>query len=212
MDLREPRNLGKSGDTRFLERVFTAEECRLIRAAKRPDAVLWAFWACKEAAYKAVSKTHPAISSRPRRYKVLVDEKRAGEWLGDQDLAGQELAGWVATPAGIVLIRVTLGNDYVHCLAADQASAPETDHWLAEEMDPMTAASPEGPSRHVRTSASRAIAACLGLIPENISIHRFAALEGLGPPVVFLKGRPAGFDISLSHDGRFAAWAFIRSN
>jgi len=212
VDLKEPRNLGKSRDTRFLDRVFTAEERRLIRSATRPDAVLWAFWAGKEAAFKAVSKDHPAISSRPGRYEVKMDDEQTGERIGAPGFATRELAGRVDTPAGAIPIRVTFRDDYVHCIAGRNGPASEADHWLVAMMDPLTAASPDGPSRYVRTSARRAIAACLGIIPEKISIHRFAALDGLGPPIVFLKGRPAGIDISLSHDGRFAAWAFIRIN
>jgi len=212
VDLKEPRNQGKSRDTRFLDRVFTADERRLIRSSDRPDAVLWALWAGKEAAFKALSKVQPAVTSRPRRYKVRMGDKATWEKIGNPGCETRDLAGWVETPAGMIPIRVTVTDDYAHCITSTKGPASEDDRWQVETMDPLTAASPEGPSRHVRTSACRAIAACLDITPENISIHRFAAMDGLGPPVVFFKGRPAGIDISLSHDGRFAAWAFTQIN
>jgi len=141
-----------------------------------------------------------------------MDDETTWGRVGDPGCETLELAGLVDTPAGAIPIRVTFRDDYVHCIATDQGPAPETDRWQVETMDPLTAASPEGPSRYIRASARRAIAACLGIIPEKISIQRFPAPGGLGPPVVFFKDRSAGIDISLSHDGRFAAWAFIRIN
>jgi phosphopantetheinyl transferase (holo-ACP synthase) len=212
VDLKESRNLGKSGDTRFLNRVFNDSERCLIGTATRPDAILWALWAAKEAAFKAVSKVHPAVSFQPRRYEVRMDDETTWGRVGDPGRETLELTGRVETPAGTIPIRVTLRDDYVLCIAGRNGPASEADHCQVETMDPLTAASPDGPSRYVRTSARQAIAACLGIIPEEISIHRFPAPGGLGPPVVFIQGRPAGIDISLSHDGRFAAWAFIRIN
>ncbi|MBE0557548.1 MAG: 4'-phosphopantetheinyl transferase superfamily protein, partial [Proteobacteria bacterium] len=59
VDLNEPDNRGKSGDDRFLGRVFTAEERELIARAAAPNTLLWSLWAAKEAAYKAVSGDDP---------------------------------------------------------------------------------------------------------------------------------------------------------
>ena len=75
VDLKEPDNCGKSGDDRFLGRVFTPEERDRIVAAACPDQLLWAFWAAKEAAYKAVSRDDPSICSTPRRYGVALDDQ-----------------------------------------------------------------------------------------------------------------------------------------
>ena len=78
VDLKEPDNRGKSGDDRFLARVFTAEEREQIAQAAAPDTLLWSLWAAKEAAYKAVSGGDPgAVCSIPRRYPVHLDGESA---------------------------------------------------------------------------------------------------------------------------------------
>ncbi len=56
VDLDDPRHRGKSGDGRFLRRVFTQEERGAILDSPAPDQALWVRWAGKEAAYKTVCK------------------------------------------------------------------------------------------------------------------------------------------------------------
>lgn len=54
----------KPGDSRFCQRVFTAEERELIQGAEEPVTMLWTLWAAKEAAYKAFSKYFHTGSNR----------------------------------------------------------------------------------------------------------------------------------------------------
>jgi hypothetical protein len=45
---------------------------------------------------------------------------------------------------------------------------------------------------------------------DNISITRVADHDGrLQPPIVKVNGLATNIDISLSHDGRFAAYCFV---
>ncbi|PKN60965.1 MAG: hypothetical protein CVU53_00290, partial [Deltaproteobacteria bacterium HGW-Deltaproteobacteria-11] len=43
----------------------------------------------------------------------------------------------------------------------------------------------------------------------DIAIRRFQDNHGLGPPRPYFRGKPAPFDLSLSHDGAFVAYAMI---
>ena len=139
VDLKDPDNCGKSGDDRFLGRVFTPDERERIGRAVNPDKLLWAFWAAKEASYKAVSRDDPSIRSTPRRYRVTLDEQNtyrikspAEDSIGRialevQDAgkardvaAGSEgcLTGQVITPGGVAALRIIVTDEYVHALAA----------------------------------------------------------------------------------------------
>jgi phosphopantetheine--protein transferase-like protein len=202
VDLKEPSNHGKSRDTRFLDRVFTGDERRSIASSSRPDTVLWSLWAAKEAAYKLLSKTHPAISSIPRRYRAALTEGADGIHQ-----LSCRITGCVATPSGAVSVTVTAADDYVHCVAT--YAFPEPPPFFSRVVAlPNGADIPaESASQCVREAAVTAIAELLPHASPAISIRRFPVPGGFGPPLVFLDGLPSSIDLSLSHDGRFGALA-----
>ena len=118
-------------------------------------------------------------------------------------------AGEVRTPCGVVPVVIAITEDYVHCFGIrSEADAPAILGQVTL-LAPDTAASPEGPSQCVREKAADAIARHLNRPREEVAIRRFPTPSGLGPPLVFVRGRPSRIDISFSHDGRFAAWAMI---
>ena len=225
VDLKEPDNCGKSGDDRFLGRVFTPEERDRIVAAACPDQLLWAFWAAKEAAYKAVSRDDPSICSTPRRYGVALDDRIVGPTFSDVevvtgriDLDGQDsvrsigavegsegrLAGRVITPRGAVSIGIIMTDEYVHALAVPGNGDLAM---LVHHVDRIDVEKEVGgASAFVRRQLLLEIALRLKCPIDDLVIRK----EPLdrGAPSVFLGGRPLAAEISLSHDGRFTAFAF----
>jgi len=171
--------------------------------------MLWCIWAAKEAAYKAISKVQPDIPSVPRLYEVRLSLPEESQGIALISRADAGRAGEVRTPCGVVPMAIAITEDYVHCFGIrSEADAPAILRQvtlLASD----TAASPEGPSQCVREKAADAIARHLNRPREEVAIRRFPTPSGLGPPLVFVRGRPSRIDISLSHDGRFAAWAMI---
>jgi hypothetical protein len=202
VDLTAPENLKKSLDGRFLDRVFTPDEQDLIGSASWADAMLWALWAGKEGAYKVLSKGDPGIPSTPRRYHVKFFEKHGGACLHE---GGDALwSGIVDSPAGKVSFQTLFTVRYVHCLAI-------TDVRLTNQMvisQVVNLADSTDTSFAVRRAAVGYLAAILDISPAHIEIRRFRTPKGYGPPRVFLDGRPADIDISLSHDGDYGAFAF----
>lgn len=65
------------------------------------------------------------------------------------------------------------------------------------------------PSRVVRDLAKEQIASYTGREKNEIQILRNKTARGQGPPMVWVKDKKTDMDISLSHDGRFVAFAFI---
>jgi phosphopantetheinyl transferase (holo-ACP synthase) len=194
VDLAAPDNLGKSGDGRFLGRVFTAEERALIAGAARPDALLWAFWAAKEAAYKAVSRANPAVCSIPRQYRVVLEP---GNAAGTAD----RLAGKVINPGGELVLRIALTADWVHALAAGSEAA--LDRICRRVEGPDVAGDP---SAFVREALLWEIARRLDCPVGDLSVVKDP--NGPGVPRVLFRGRLLATEVSLSHDGRFTAFAF----
>jgi hypothetical protein len=224
VDLEAPENRGKSGDRRFLNRVFSAQERGWISAAASPDALLWALWAAKEAAYKAVSRDDPTVCSIPRRYPVLLDgingcaarvgtaEPTGPVAPGDPQAAGppgapggvRRLTGRVLTPRGGLALRVDVTDGYVHALAAGTEAA--FDH-LVERVDRMKErGDTDDPSAFVRARLIREITGRLHCPVEEIEIRK--DFGGSGVPRVYHRGLPLAGAISLSHDGRFTAFAW----
>ena len=174
---------------RFVERVCAPAECDRLALSGEPRVLLWSLWAAKEAAYKAAGKMRPGLIFAPRLYEV--DAAMTRVRYRDVEM-------------GVRLSRDPL---WVHAVA------------VCGDGDParaVTGVEPIPGGRHqsgaVRDLARRGVAAHFGLQEPRLAIERPrdpGARDGLAPPRLLLDGRPSGIDISLSHDGPFAAFAAL---
>lgn len=159
--------------------------------------MLWALWAAKEAAYKAAVKACRGIPSAPRGYEVEIHAGGREGWL----------SGCVKTPAGIAGVCLHLGTDYVHCLGGFFSDGSlDSVLWTVEEMDAESAQEPGYESVFVRTIAGRYLSSVIGTDASAISV---ISRDEASIPSLRIGGRESSIDISLSHDGRFAAAAFM---
>jgi hypothetical protein len=183
VDLREP-DAGLHGrHPRFAERVFTRAEQNALRAAADPHALAAALWAAKEAGYKLARKRAPATVFAPRHFEV---------WLEAPD------RGWVEH-AGLELpLRLDADAERVHAIAAESGTA------LAGVRAGIAAlpAPDIDPSGAVRALVQRDVAAKLGAAPDALRIERRGRVPWLWPP-----GAAAPLQLSLSHHGRYVAFA-----
>jgi hypothetical protein len=210
VDLTHPNAKGKSRDIRFLKRAFLPDEQRQIIASGKPDALLWALWTGKEAAYKVIRKDNPDAPAIPRLYKVN---------LNSQDATSEEVStpergtffGVVDTPFGTIRLRTFLTHEHAHSIGISLSSLDvfrDGIVWAVEHVSsaPMNAFTDE--SSQVRDIAKRRLSQYLKVSYDHIEIKRDQEITGLGPPHIHFKGQPAPVDISLSHDGAFIAYAF----
>lgn len=197
VDLKDPENIGKSRDDRFLGRVFTAGERELIASVPSPDTLLWSLWAAKEAAYKAVSSADPAVCSIPHRYRVVLEPEDATRKI-------VRLAGKVITPRGELVLEVAVAADWVHALAAGAEEALKRLCRRVKRLEGRKGA--VNPSAFVRGALLREIARRLDCPVGDLSVVKNP--DGLGAPRVLFRGDLLAAEVSLSHDGRFAAFAF----
>jgi phosphopantetheinyl transferase (holo-ACP synthase) len=213
VDLLHPHAQGKSKNTRFRKRIFLPEEESLLLADSQPDAMLWALWAGKEAAYKAIQKDQLDIASLPLLYKVQFDRTEARTGTTEPAVAllpgERRLLGTVATPRGNIYLETLITSSYVHSIATSFSPASDTKIvWQVERM-PCDNPSPAYESLYVRAAAQRHLAQYLpGISPQDIEIRRAQGPRGSGPPLVYIRGQVTAIDISLSHEGAYAAYAF----
>ncbi|MBS3732987.1 MAG: 4'-phosphopantetheinyl transferase superfamily protein [Desulfobacterales bacterium] len=203
VDRRAVDAAGKSRDARFVRRVLTDQEDRACRQSVDPDQYLWVAWAARETAYKAMAKSWPDISASPRRYQPVFDDS----------IGGQNLRGVVQTPKTPVYILVMIRADYIHCIGQTRQS-PEHLVWGVERLfaqpDPAGNHDPDRQSAVVRRAAATRVAACIKLPAADVGIRRRQdqVSRQILPPGVYIRGVYSEIDISLSHHGRFAAYAF----
>jgi phosphopantetheinyl transferase len=172
---------------RFDARVFAPSEHRALRESVEPNALRWSFWAAKEAAYKVAKKLDGATVWSPLRFVVSLDPAA--------------VCGTVEHEGWRIPVRVDADAERVHAVAIDRAEAlPAVRARVAalpsEDADPSAA---------VRRLAREELAPLLGAAPEALEIARRERI-----PVLRLAGRDAPFDLSLSHHGRFVAYAAER--
>ncbi|MBS3808774.1 MAG: 4'-phosphopantetheinyl transferase superfamily protein [Desulfobacterales bacterium] len=207
VDLRDANSAGKSQDERFVGRVLVKSEMREMERAKFPDKWLWSAWAAKETAYKVISKARPDIKSSPRSYEVSFEDAKIGE----------KFPGRVATPAETVHILLSINENYIHCIGRTgkrpfwKDIISEANH-IAPDPGCGGDCNSERQSAAVRLAARKRIASIIDLRADDIAIERSKGPRGPTPPAVYIRGEMAEIDISLSHHGRFAAFAFHGGN
>ena len=168
------------GQSRFDQRVFAPGEREALRSSAAPGRLRWQFWAAKEAAYKLAKKTDPGVIFSPSRFVVSLD----GSGLGEVEHAG---SGY--------LVRLVTRGDAVHAVATEWDASGRIVSGVASTEVPLDA------SREVSKLATRALAEGLNVPVEAIRIGRRGRI-----PTLEVRGR-AGVDLSLSHHGRYVAFA-----
>jgi phosphopantetheine--protein transferase-like protein len=200
VDLAEPGVAGKERDRRFLDRVFTPEERARILAASAPTIELWKTWTAKEAAYKVAGKIREKVIFAHRAFEVAAGERHQA-WVRFEDL--------------VVRVRWEIARDYVHCIA-DLRNRPSRHAWvaaIAHHLQPIGGVLTPAEHASVHSPASvRARLLARRLLEQwnlrGAEVLREWRARGWGPPVLAHDGEPLpGFDVSLSHDGRFVAAA-----
>ncbi len=152
---------------RFLEKVCTAHEQRVVAFSSNPFLAMWTHWAAKEATYKAVKKMDSNALFSPKKF------------VCEENLTHCHYNDFSAK------LDVMTTKDYVHVIAS-----------FCDNFTIVIG------SNHV---------------PESLTVRRLAVdlLDEMGysnctivntPPQVWRKNRLLhDVDLSLSHDGRFAA-------
>ena len=192
VDLEDPEARLEGLHARFVERVFTPAERAALHGSLERLALHWALWTAKESAYKALARVEPDTVFAPRLFEVdLPRPPRDGE----------PAAGRVRHGGRSFALEVSRRGDALHAVAWDDAgNAPFGGAVLRE------VATAEGePGAAGRRLAARAIGLVLASGDEPVRI--------VGrPPVAVGATGPLDLVVSLSHHGRFVAFAADRGS
>jgi len=168
---------------RFDGRVFDPSERALIAASTQPGRTRWILWALKESAYKAARKEEPATVFSPARFVV----------------SRQDAASAIVCACGRRFrASISCGPGYVHAVAWQAGDPPAVTCVAVARLTTRETS----PRSAVRRLVREQLAPALGVAPAALAIHREARI-----PAVWVHGRPSGADLSLSHHGRFVAFA-----
>lgn len=228
VDLTDPRCRGKSEDDRFADRVLAPAERAAVRAAADPDRHLWLVWAGKEAAFKAVTRlTGSPPVFRHAAFVVTVEPTPsspsgaattrtpgAAPFLSGPDAPDEVLAGRWRWKGRTGTLRWEVSASLIVALATGEGGLPaglEAGAARLEAGDPGGFRHPprDRCSAEARRHATREAARALGVEPTRIRIDTGEGPAGRAPPLVRLDGRPAPLEVTLSHHGRWVAWAVV---
>ncbi len=191
--------MGKSQDTRFVKRILTPSERKVLIHCdpSTRDIILWSFWAGKETGYKIASKRHSQISSSPQKYEIKLSNNGMSP-----------LEGTVISPEGCFPLRFFINSSCIHCVGVSRK--PKNIDILFYNISP----SPNSDcniseSEEVRTFAKQDLSINLEIPMNDIHIYRPKGADGQRPPQITISGKHTG-DISLSHHGKFIAYAFYQ--
>jgi phosphopantetheinyl transferase (holo-ACP synthase) len=236
VDLADPRTEGRSTDERFVRRVYDAEEQEAIASSRDSDLDLWSRWAAKEAGFKVISKLigepPPFVH---RAFRVIWNSAesptdagvgtaiRSGVVRYELPLAGGTRVGLEAT------VSVALCGDALHAVGFGSRDSHSGDVHIEPHVElletpnsvwagPLEQLTPRLTEREldavysrqsaaVRLGARAALAEVIGLAQERIEIVCAPGSPGQRPPHVLVDGERVQADVSLSHDGRWIAWA-----
>jgi phosphopantetheinyl transferase (holo-ACP synthase) len=186
VDLGDRETWPGSCHARFDARVFAASELATLAGSALPVRLRWVLWAAKEAAYKAAKKSAADTIFSPRRFVVsLTEEHHARVAHGDERYS----------------VALEVGDRYVHAIAADVRAPSGTVIAGVAQLAPGEATCP---GAAVRRLAIGRLAPHLGVAASGLGVVRDGRI-----PHLEHAGDQVAADLSLSHHGRFIAFACV---
>ena len=161
---------------------------------------LWSLWTCKETAYKVISKSYADAPFLPRHWRIKLNQP------GEMFVEGEVILLGGST----VFVQLYSSESYVHCIGSDSLPDLEKIIWGVDPVPQTATGENVEPSLFVRERLCLRLADLYQLNFREMEIRRAKKGRELQPPYLYYQNKKAPFDISLSHDGQFVAYAFIK--
>lgn len=191
----------KHTQSKFMKRVFTASEQNFVKNhfVSQTETRLWMLWAAKETAYKLCSKLVESPTFIPRQYVITPLELKTQQGLFLAHSQHHQFD-----------ILITWNADFVHAIGTYGSTNTQKDNFDKIHYKTSQTTS-QDLSKAVRIDLKAAISKYYLFSISDISIIRDVKDNRMQPPILLVKKKLSNFDISLSHHGRWIAWAFSQS-
>jgi hypothetical protein len=149
-----------------------------------------------------IRKFSTAAAFLPRLWPVTLNLRTFAPIDGEINIPGQNK----------IFVQLHIADGYVHCIGSDNLSVLDK---IIQGVNLLPSSEEENivdPSQFGRACLIRRLAASENLDSSALTIRRTKKAGELQPPRVYLNNKQAPLEISLSHDGRFTAYAFLRKS
>lgn len=200
---------------RFLSRVFTKKEQDIILMANYMPKILWAIWAAKEAAYKALKKQFPTIIFSHKLFEVTEDTLIELPNINQY----KEISGTLLYNKHLVTLKWQYNINFIHCIAI--LTNKIFNNWqliyhnITEDLEQLNIATikqdftaRELDSIYSEQSLKTRFYAKQFLKSHNFDINIEIIRSNESPPTLFVGQKQLNHEISISHDGKFMAVCF----
>jgi hypothetical protein len=110
-----------------------------------------------------------------------------------------------------VFVRIfDLPAGCMHCVGADNLTDLDGIIWGIETLPEFSSGEDNEPSSFGRRCLTRKLAGLYRLNFQELEVRRDGGGGELQPPQLYYENKKTPFDISLSHDGKFVAYAFLK--
>ena len=189
VDLRDPESAAETLHPRFDTRVFSVRERELMAGSRDAARLRWKFWAAKEAAYKLARKVSPATIFSPVKFEVSPGNAKTARVRHE---SAQYSVAFIENEGALHAIATRTGADKAEVITG----------WRQLTEREIEGGGSEAPSRAVRKLLCERLAVRLGVNEAELEERRRGRV-----PFLWLGGRPAAIDLSLSHHGGWLAFA-----
>ncbi len=188
VDLGDSETQLSKSEPRFLRRVFSESECQRILDSPDSQRALWGHWAAKESVFKSARKRDLGLPFSHAAFEIQCWQS-AGEDTFLSEIIHQ---------GNQYVVEVVQTTDWLHAVATPAPGFPGQAAFVkGVERCPVGL----DPSIAVRAFAAGQLAVHLDCEPADLTITRTT------PPLLLMNGQPTGIDLSLSHHGRWVAFA-----
>lgn len=213
VDLNLKEIADKYRDARFVRRVFTPLEQQIIQTSKNSNRMLWILWASKETAYKIISKKNDGTPFVHKRFQIKsVTGNSPSTVLTQVHYQNQRINVKVRCSkqslhaTGVITAKTEPSVEYYYSAVKYPKVAKAFNESNFSPLERESIRSSE--SMWVRHYAKKDLSRRLGIPFAALTILRRRASNKWAAPEVYVNHVRAPIDISLSHHGRWVAWAW----
>ena len=174
----------------YLAKVFTTDERARVVASATPDRLVWTLWSAKESAYKVSVQQGCSRKYAPKQWKT--------ELVG---VEGDATAYRVNYRDFMYHVRVEAGRGWIHSIARPWGLQSDKVH-VCQMVVPKELCRQRG---ELKQALYRECAAWRGGESELYHVQKNAAAV----PSLIYNGAHLNIPLSLSHHGRFGAYAYV---